>query len=83
MAARRPIEDRRAAASRQLGNLSGAAALDGFVGDTGALRAQWSDLDPARQRAIISAVLPRIIVNPAVRGRNRFDPDRIQPIWRA
>jgi len=83
MAARKPIEDRRAAAARRLGNLSGAAALDGFVGDTGALRAQWSDLDPARQRAIISAVLPRIIINPAVRGRNRFDPDRVQPIWRA
>lgn len=77
---RGPIEYRRGAAARQLGNLSGAATLDGFVGGPWALRAQWSDLDPARQRAIISAVLPRIIINPAVRGRNRFDPERIQPI---
>lgn len=83
MAARKPIEDRRTAAARQLGTLSGASALDGFVGDTGALRAQWADLDPARQRAIISAVLPRIVINAAVRGRNRFDPGRIQPVWRA
>ena len=82
MADRGPIEDRRRA-PRRLGNLSGAAALDGFVGDTGALRAQWSHLDPARLRAIISTVVPRIIINPAVQGRNRFDPERIPPIWRA
>jgi site-specific DNA recombinase len=83
MAARKPIERRRAAAAKQLGTLSGASALEGFVGDTGTLRSQWANLDPARQRAIIGTVLPRVTVNPAVRGRNRFDPDRIQPIWRA
>jgi site-specific DNA recombinase len=83
MAARTPIETRRAAAARQMGRLSGAAALDGFVNSPGALRAQWAQLDPARQRAIISSVLPRIVIHPAVRGRNWFDPDRVEPLWRA
>ena len=40
---------------------------------------EWADLDPPRQRTVVSAVLPRIVINPAVRGRNLFDPDRIQP----
>jgi DNA invertase Pin-like site-specific DNA recombinase len=83
MAARKPIGNRREAAAKRLGRLSGASALDGFVGNVGALRAQWTHLDPARQRAIISAVLPRIVIHPAVRGRNRFDPDRIEPLWQA
>jgi site-specific DNA recombinase len=83
MAARKPIETRREQAARRLGQLSGASALDGFVGRPGSLRAQWAQLDPARQRAVIATVLPRIVINAAVRGRNRFDPGRIEPIWRA
>ncbi|MHB8437838.1 MAG: recombinase family protein [Acidimicrobiales bacterium] len=83
LAAREPIERRRQAATRRLQGLSGASALDGFIGRPGLLRSQWADLDPARQRAIITSVLPRVVVNPAVRGRNRFDPSRFQPVWRA
>lgn len=83
MAARVPIERRRVAATKALHGLSGASALDGFVGRPGVLRSQWADLDPARQRAIITAVLPRIVITPALRGRNQFDPGRIEPVWRA
>ncbi len=84
MAARAPVERRREQAAKALHGLSGASALDGFVGRPGVLRAQWSNLDPARQRAIIAAVLPRIVIHPAiVRGRNRFEPGRVEPVWRA
>jgi site-specific DNA recombinase len=83
LSAREPIERRRERASQQLQALSGASALDGFVGHPGLLRSMWSNLDPARQRAIIGAVLPEIVIHPAVRGRNLFDPDRIAPLWRA
>ncbi len=83
MAARTPIERRRSSAARGIQGLSGASALDEFVGRPGMLKAQWTNLDPARQRAIIAAVLPRIVIKPAVRGRNRFDPGRIDPVWRA
>lgn len=83
MAAREPIERRRRAADQQLRALSGASALDGLVGQPSVLRSMWSNLDPARQRAIVAAVLPRIVIHPAVRGRNRFDPERIEPVWRA
>ena len=36
-----------------------------------------------RQHAIVAAVLDHIVVAPARRGYNRFDPDRFTPIWRA
>jgi hypothetical protein len=33
---------------------------------------------------VITAVLEEVMVHPAtVMGRNRFDPDRLQPVWRA
>jgi DNA invertase Pin-like site-specific DNA recombinase len=83
MAARRPIERRREQAAQRLRALSGASALDGLVGHPGLLRSMWSDLDPARQGAIIRAVLPEIVINGALRGRNRFDPSRIVPLWAA
>jgi DNA invertase Pin-like site-specific DNA recombinase len=41
------------------------------------------DVDLDRQRAIVSAVVDRVIVKPGLRGRNRFDPDRFEIAWRA
>jgi hypothetical protein len=33
---------------------------------------------------VITAVLAKVMVHPAaVLGRNRFDSDRLQPVWRA
>ena len=83
LAARKPIEDRIEATRKKLAVLSRTAALDPFIGNVPALRAQWSGLPLDRQRAIVSAVLDRAIVRPAVRGRASFDPARIEPVWRA
>lgn len=52
-------------------------ALQPWEGQGGALRAVWAILDLDQQRAIVAAVLERVVVNPAVRGRTRFDPDRV------
>jgi site-specific DNA recombinase len=82
LAARKPIEARIEAAKRHLSRTSRSAALADYVGDSAALRERWSGLDLSRQRAIVEAVLDRATVLPAVRGRNRFDPDRVDPLWR-
>src|SRR5207249_1486805 len=82
IAARKPIEARIEAAKRRVSRLTNSAAIDGYVGDSSALRVAWNDLPLTRQRAIVAAVLDRAIVRPAVRGRTRFDPDRIEPVWR-
>jgi hypothetical protein len=82
LSARAPIEARIDAAKRRLSRLTRTTAIEAYVGDSQSLRAAWRDLPLTRQRAIVAAVLERAIVRPAVRGRTRFDPDRIEPVWR-
>jgi hypothetical protein len=43
----------------------------------------WDALPFDRKRAVLAAVVGRIIILPARRGLNRFDPDKIQIGWRA
>jgi len=83
LAARRPIEQRLAAATKQLAKLSRSTVLDDYLGDAKGLRERWAGLDLTRQHAIVAAVLDHLVVGPARRGYNRFDPDRLRPVWRA
>jgi site-specific DNA recombinase len=83
LAARKPLGERMADAKKKLGRLSRHSALEGFVGNSEALRSQWADLAPARQRAIIDALVDTVSVHPANRHNPRFDPDRVKVIWRA
>jgi site-specific DNA recombinase len=80
--ARRPIQRRIVESERRLGALTGTSALEGYVGNSVALRGQWNSLSPARQRAVVAALLDSVVVGPAVRGRNKFDPNRITPVWK-
>jgi site-specific DNA recombinase len=82
-AARTPIEQRAKAARAALAHDSRLAAAGAFVGNSQRLRAAWETLTLSRQHAIVSAVLEFIEVGPGRRGRNRFDPDRLAPAWRA
>jgi DNA invertase Pin-like site-specific DNA recombinase len=82
LAARRPIEARIEAGQRKVSRLTQTTALTGHVGNADALRSTWGELPLTRQRAIVAAVLDRAIVRPATRGRTRFDPDRVEPVWR-
>jgi site-specific DNA recombinase len=83
MSAKTPIQKRISDNERRLGAFTGTSALNGYVGQGDALRRQWDALTPSRQSAIVSALLEGIVVGPAVRGRNTFDPTRITPRWRA
>ena len=47
------------------------------------LQDAWDHSDTSWRRALIAAVVDRVEVGPAVRGRNRFDPDRLTIHWRA
>lgn len=82
LAARKPIEARIEAGRRTVSRLTQTGAIEAHIGDSANLRAAWADLPLTRQRAIVAAVLDRAVVRPGVRGRTRFDPDRIEPIWR-
>ena len=83
LAARRAVEARLDAARRTQSRYRRTSALDAFVGETGILRAAWPELSLERRRAVIAALVDRISIGPAVRGRNRFDPERVDVTWRA
>jgi hypothetical protein len=77
------LEGRLEAARKHLSTNSRTAALEGLSGDSVAFDEVWKDLSLPRRRAVIAAVLDRIIVKSAVPGRNTFDPKRLAPVWRA
>lgn len=49
---------------------------------TPGLRDRWAALSVDRKRTILLAVFDRVIVHPATKMGPRFDPDRVEPIWR-
>ncbi|MEQ1701517.1 MAG: recombinase family protein [Ilumatobacteraceae bacterium] len=82
MAARGPIESRAKDLQRRLSRSTGSEALRGYVGNGAALRGQWADLNLTRQSAIIKAVIDHIVITPPTVENHRFDPNRVQPVWR-
>ena len=82
LAARKPIEERLMLAKRKLARLGRVSVLDGHAGNGSALRERWADLPLTWQRAIVAAVLDHVVVGPGRHGYNRFDPDRLEPVWR-
>lgn len=83
LAARTPLEARLQNAQKQLAKLSHSSALSDYVGDADLLRERWADLPLTGQHAVVAAVLDHLVVHPARRGYNRFNPDRFTPVWRA
>lgn len=81
-AARDVVEARMQATRKRLSRLSRTAAIDPYVGHASVLGADWPEMTLNRQRSIAAALLDRAIVRPAVPGLARFDPDRIEPVWR-
>ncbi|MFA9446298.1 recombinase family protein [Egicoccus sp. AB-alg6-2] len=74
------LEQARAAAAATTRNRQAAP----WVGRGMQLRARWDDgLDLEFQRAAVGAVIDRAVIRAAVKGRNRFDADRIVVEWRA
>jgi hypothetical protein len=81
-AARQPIQGRIDAARRRLSRISRTHRIDDYAGNSQALRDAWADLDLPRRQAIVATVVDHVVVNPAVQGRNRFDPSRLDVSWR-
>lgn len=82
LAARKTVEARLALARRQEASRTDASPLLEYAGKPGALRAAWPSKSIDERRAIIAAAIDRVTVNRAVRGRNRFDAERVNVDWR-
>ena len=81
LAARRTVEKILEDARARLSRSAGTGAVASFVGRSGALRGVWDDLDLDRRRAVVGAVVAEVTVGPAVKGRNFFDPTRVEIVW--
>lgn len=82
LTARKALEQRLDAAQRQFVQTDRPVVLDEIEGDSGRLRDAWSELSLERRRAVLDAVIDRVVVAPAVKGRNRFDPSRVEITYR-
>lgn len=82
MAAREPIEARLAQWRQALSRVDTARALDGLPETYEGLRRFLLYGDMWRRKAVLAQVLLWITIHPPVRGRARFDSDRIDPHWR-
>jgi DNA invertase Pin-like site-specific DNA recombinase len=80
--ARAPIEKRLDAAKRRLAAINRTTELTPHLGNAKELRGQWVELTLSRQKQIVAALLQHVVVGPGRRGYNRFDPARLQPVWR-
>ncbi|MGH3798478.1 MAG: recombinase family protein [Pseudonocardiaceae bacterium] len=81
-AARAPIVARLDAARERLATSTQTNALDGFVGSYDEMLVRWEAANLSQRRAVVTAVLEKVIVHPAA-VRGQFDPNRLEPIWRA
>lgn len=82
VAARKGVELRLAAARRAQTREARSLALASYIGQPGALNEAWPSLTLDHRRAILSAVLDRVIVKPATRRGPIFDPKRVDLRWK-
>ena len=77
--AAKTLGERRAALRRRLEAEAHRYAL-GEVPDP--LRPAWASMSMRRRRVIVAALIESVVIGPAVRGRNRFSPERVSVNWR-
>jgi len=76
------IEERIAEASGALARLAGAGAVVGIPAGAAAATDWWEAAGLERQRAILGLVVERVVLQPARRGFNRFDPKCVEIVWK-
>ena len=76
LSASNALTERIEAAERRL------ASRDTHVVLTPGLASRWASADLTQRRELIGVFLESVVVSPAVRGRNTFDPARVKLTWR-
>ena len=82
-AARRALEAEIESLHSKLSRNGRGRILTGLPTGRDALQATWESADVGWRRALVAAVVDRIKVRSAVRGRTTFDPDRLHINWHA
>ena len=82
-AARDVLQDRLTRNRARLGNRRQFAVLASVASAGAAIREQWQSRPLEWRRALVSSLIVQVVLQPAVKGRNVFDPSLVEPIWRA
>ncbi len=80
MRARGPLAERLAAAREAVSGRKPADVLAGL--DAASIRASWDGYSLDRQRAVLAIALDRIVIAPVTQKANRFNPERIEIVWK-
>lgn len=83
VAAREPLQARLDAARASATPNAAPSALANLLGKKGALRTAWDDLTFDQRQDVLRIIIERVVIAPAVRGRNKYDPDRVTIEYRA
>jgi len=75
-----PLEERIKAAEHRLAHRVGGYALADVLSDRESLRERWPDVSTDRRRAIVAALVDRIVAQPA--RHRRWEPERVEVIWK-
>lgn len=78
LAARAPLA---AAAEAARARLAGGPSVP-TLPPAGEWQARWGSYEHGQRRAILTSVINTVTILPAVRGRNQFDPTKIEVDWR-
>jgi len=83
LTAREVLDKRLEAATGNMTRQQQHVGLLPYLSKPDALAKAWPALGIERQRAIVMALVERVVVAPvAVRGRNKFEPERVSVEWR-
>ena len=81
-AARQAIQKRLEGNRGKLTRRNGHSVLAGFIGEGSTLRNAWENGSLDWRRAVVGALLERVVIGPGRAGRNAVDPERVKPVWR-
>jgi site-specific DNA recombinase len=81
-AARDRLKARLEANRGKLAKANGNGMLASVIGAAEQVRSQWDERGLDWQRAVIGAVIDHIVIDPARKGYNRFDPALVHIAWR-
>jgi len=82
LSARQTIETRIEEARRSMARQTKSRATDGFAGRPGALATAWPGMALDERRAVVSAVIDRVLIHPTPKKGRTFQPDRVEVIWK-
>jgi site-specific DNA recombinase len=81
-AADRDLEGRIGRAREQLAGRARSRVVADLPSSVNALTTWWDGADLEARRQLVALIVEKVEIGPAVPGRSKFDPDRIQILWR-